>query len=117
MLTEQSRRGMLIAKEGYVRDACMFDIMAIPNEALKRVLPKVSIRMISRLISSYPRAIGRNLINVMAECLNPYTMDLLREEMDTNGRLPSLIQIREAEKEFLKTLYEEKILVETSSSK
>ncbi len=95
-----------------MRDACMFDIMELPEETLKKVLPKVSIRMVSRLITSYPRAIGRTLLNVMSQSMNPYTMELLKDEIGA-ARLPSLPQIREAEKEFLKTLYDEQVLPKT----
>ena len=91
-----------------VRDACMFDIMELPEATLKQVLPKVSIRIVSRLIASYPRAIGRTLLNVMSQCSSPMALELLREEMGA-GQFPSIHQIQEAEKEFLKTLYDEKI--------
>ena len=85
----------------------MFDIMTLPEDTLKRVLPKVSIRMVSRLISAYPRAVGRTLLTIMAQCMSAPTVDFLKEEMCT-GRLPSMYQIMEAEKEFLRTLREEK---------
>jgi hypothetical protein len=93
----------------------MFDIMGLPQETLKKVLPKVSIRIVSRLISSYPRAIGRTLMGVMSESMSPTTLEVLKDEMCT-GRLPSLHQIREAEKEFLKTLREENLLPNTKVS-
>ena len=95
-------------------EACMFDIMELPDATLKRVLPKVSIRMVSRLISAYPRAVGRTLLNAMSESMSPCTIDLLKEEIGS-GRLPTLHQIREAEKEFLHTLHEEKLLPQTQS--
>jgi hypothetical protein len=87
----------------------MFDIMGLPQETLKKVLPKVSIRIVSRLINSYPRALGRTLLSVLSESMSPTTMDLLKDEMNTSA-LPSLHQIREAEKEFLKTLRQEQVL-------
>ena len=91
------------------REVCMFDIMGLSEETLKKVLPKVSIRMVSRLISSYPRAVGRTFLGVMSTSMSPATMEMLKEEMST-GRLPSLVQIREAEREFLKTLRDEKVV-------
>ena len=94
-------------------EACMFDIMELPDDTLKKVLPKVSIRMVSRLISAYPRAVGRTLLNVMSESMSPCTIDLLKEEIST-ARLPTLLQIREAEKEFLRTLHQEKLLPQSS---
>jgi len=92
----------------------MFDIMELPEATLKQVLPKVSIRIVSRLIASYPRAIGRTLLNLMSECASPFTINLLKEEMDT-CRCPSIHQIKDAEKEFLKALYEEKIFISKTS--
>jgi hypothetical protein len=91
-----------------VHEACMFDILELPVDTLKKVLPKVSIRMVSRLICAYPRAVGRTLLHVMSESMSPCTIDLLKEEMCT-GRLPSMHQIREAEKEFVKTLRDEQL--------
>src|SRR4051794_16117244 len=90
-------------------DACMFDIMGLPDETLKKVLPKVSMRMVSRLIAAYPRAVGRNLLNVMSENMSPCTLEFLREQMGST-QLPSMFQIMEAEKEFIRTLRDEKIL-------
>ena len=87
----------------------MFDVMELSEDALRKVLPKVSIRIVSRLISCYPRAIGRTLLNVMSESMHPCTIQILRDEMETSS-MPSLVQIREAEKEFLKTISEENLL-------
>ena len=90
-------------------EACLFDIMELSEDALRKVLPKVSIRIVSRLIASYPRAVGRTLLNVMSESMHPCTIQILKEEMST-GKIPSLVQIREAEREFLRTLSQEKVL-------
>ena len=62
------------------KEACMFDIMELSEDALRKVLPKVSIRVISRLISSYPRAVGRTLLNVMSETMHPCTSQILKED-------------------------------------
>jgi hypothetical protein len=86
-----------------VAEACLFDIMSVPDETLKKVLPKVSIRMVSRLIAAYPRAVGRTLLQVLSQNSSPFTIEFLRDEMNTS-RIPTLAQIREAEKEFLMTL-------------
>ena len=53
------------------QEACMFNIMELSEDALRKVLPKISIRIVSRLISSYPRAIGRTMLNVMSETMHP----------------------------------------------
>jgi hypothetical protein len=97
-----------------VHEACMFDIMELPEKTLKKVLPKVSIRVVSRLIAAYPRAVGRTLLNAVAESMSPCTVELLKEEM-CSGRLPSMIQIVEAEKEFLRTLHQEQQTAPTTS--
>ena len=91
-----------------MHEACMFDIVGLPEDTLKQVLPKVSIRMVSRLICAYPRAVGRTLLNIMTESMSPCTIDFLKEEMCV-GRLPSMHQIREAEKEFVRTLRDEQL--------
>jgi len=93
-------------------EACLFDIMELSEEALKKVLPKVSIRIVSRLIASYPRAVGRTLLNVMSESMHPCTIQILKDEMSI-GKIPSLVQIREAEREFLRTMNQEKVLSST----
>jgi hypothetical protein len=103
------REGVQVSDE-----ASLYNIMELSEETLKQVLPKVSMRMISRLIASYPRAVGRTLMNAMSETMSPFTMEMLREEM-SSGKIPSLQQIREAEKEFLKTLYDEKILSKSAA--
>src|SRR5258706_16410380 len=97
-------------------EACLFDIMSVPEETLKTVLPKVSIRMVSRLIAAYPRAVGRTLLDVLSRNASPFTVEFLRDEM-ANGRIPSLTQIREAEKEFLMTLRAEKALPDSVTYK
>ena len=96
-----------------MQEACLFDIIGLPEDALKKVLPKVSIRMVSRLICAYPRAVGRTLLNIMSESMSPCTIDLLRDEMCV-GRLPSMHQVREAEKEYVKTLRDEKLLPQSA---
>jgi flagellar FliG-like protein len=88
-----------------VAEACLFDIMEVPADTLQRVLPKISIRTVSRLVAAYPRAVGRTLLQIMAKSMSPATIDLLKEQIDTN-RLPSSHQVYEAEKEFVKILRE-----------
>jgi hypothetical protein len=90
----------------FMNDTCMFDIMALPEESLKKALPKVSVRMISRLVTAYPRAIGRTMLTILSQTMSPMTLEFLMEEMN-NARLPTIEQIREAEREFIKTIYDE----------
>jgi hypothetical protein len=92
-------------------EACMFDIMSLPEDTLKRVLPKVSVRMVSRLIAAYPRAIGQTLLGILSQSMSPCTIEFMKDELNT-GRLPTIFQIREAEIEIIKTLREEKLTPE-----
>lgn len=90
-------------------EACMFDLMGLPQKHLQQVLPKLSARMIVRLLVAYPRVIGRTLMVVLSETMSPPTLEFLKEEMLTTG-LPSLAQIREAELQFIKIAKDEKLL-------
>ncbi len=92
-----------------MQEACMFDIMTLPEDALRKVLPKVSIRIVSRLVACYPRAIGRTLMEVMSRSVSPAALEMMKDEINT-GPLPSIHQIREAEKEFLRMLREENVV-------
>lgn len=87
---------------------CMFDILNLPDAALKKVLPKVSTRTLIRLLNAYPRTVGRTFIGLLNESLSPTAMEFLREEMSAS-QPPSLRQIREAESELVKLLHEEKL--------
>ena len=91
-----------------MQDPCLFDIMGLPEETLKRVLPKVSVRMVSHLIAAYPRAIGRTLLNMLANSMSPCTLEFMKDEMATSKQ-PSLYQIRQAEAELIKTLRDEHV--------
>jgi hypothetical protein len=102
---------MLIPKEGDMPEACMFDIMSLPEDTLKRVLPKVSIRMVSRLIAAYPRAIGQTMLSILTQSMSPCTIEFMKDEMNT-GKLPTIYQIREAEIELMKTLRQEQAIPE-----
>lgn len=98
-------------REGTVQpEACMFDIMTLPEDTLRKVLPRVSIRIVSRLVSCYPRAIGKTLLDVLSRSVSPAALEMMKDEM-ASGPLPSIYQIREAEKEFLRMLREENIVI------
>jgi len=82
---------------------CMFDIMELPQEKLKMVLPKASSRALIRLLAAYPRSAGRIFMSLLSESLSPATMEFLREELN-HAQLPSLPQIREAETELIRLI-------------
>ena len=90
-------------------ETCLFDVMDLPKESLRRVLPKASTRVIARLLSAYPRSVGRTFLAVLSETMSPITLQFLKDEMFTSP-LPSLPQIREAERELLKLIRDENVL-------
>ena len=92
-----------------VDDLCMFDIMELPEESLKKAVSKTPARMVTRLIMAYPRALGRTLSNLLAQSMSPATLEFLRDEMHS-GQLPSLAQIREAERVFIRVMHDQDLL-------
>lgn len=85
---------------------CMFDILELPQNDLKRVLPKASSRTLVRLLTAYPRSVGETFLGILRGCVSAPTLDFLREEID-RSQLPSFPQIREAESEILKIIEQE----------
>lgn len=84
-----------------MQQTCIYDIMGLPEEVLKRVLPQAPLPVVTRLITAYPRSIGQAFLCVLAENMSPAGLQFLKDEMHTS-QLPSLPQIREAERELLK---------------
>ena len=92
-------------------EACLFQIMELDERALRAVLPKASVRVLTRLITAYPRSIGRTFIEVLAETMSPATLEFMKEEIQV-AQIPSYGQIRDAERELLKIMHEEHLLTE-----
>ena len=88
---------------------CMFDILELPQESLRRVLPKASSRSLVRLLAAYPRSVGNIFLDVLRGCVSAPTLDFLKEEM-SRTQPPSFPQIREAESELLKIIQQEHIV-------
>jgi len=88
--------------------ACMFDILDLPTDSLRRVLPKASSRSLIRLVTAYPRTVGRVFMEVLTDCVSPAAMDFLKEELN-HSQSPSFPQIREAESELIKIIAEERV--------
>src|SRR4051812_37508205 len=87
---------------------CLFSIIELPEESLKRILPKASTRTLARLVLAYPRAVGRPFMNLLCELLSTPTLEFLREEVNRT-ELPSFGQIRDAEAELMKIVADEKL--------
>ena len=98
-----------------MQEACLFDIMQLPEESLRQALPKASVRVIAHLVAAYPRAIGRTLLTVLADSMSPATLKFVKDEMST-GQLPSLGQVRTAESELIKILYDQNLFPNPANS-
>src|SRR5471030_2039219 len=96
-------------------EACMLDILALPEDDLKRVLPKASTRSLAKLVTAYPRAVGRTFLSVLGQCTSSVTVDFLRDEMNSM-RIPSYPEIRQAELELMKIIQEENFQTPASSA-
>jgi hypothetical protein len=87
-------------------EACMFDILALPQVDLQKVLPKASSRSLAKLAVAYPRAAGRSFLDILGQCTSSVTVDFIRDEI--NGmQTPSYPEIRQAELEIMKIVRDE----------
>jgi hypothetical protein len=89
-------------------DACMFDILALSEEDLKRVLPKASMRCLAKLVAAYPRAVGKSFVDILDQSLSAPALEFLHEQLDLT-RTPSFAEIRQAELELMKIIHEENL--------
>jgi hypothetical protein len=89
-----------------MQETCLFEIMELPELTLKKALPKASARVIARLLSAYPRTVGRTFLSILSECLSRPTIEFLQEEVNVS-ELPSFPQIRLAEAELMKLIRDE----------
>ena len=87
-------------------EACMFNILTLPQSDLRRVLPKASARSLAKLAAAYPRAVGRTFLDILGTCTSPVTMEFIRDEIN-GARTPSYPEIRQAELELMKIIHEE----------
>jgi len=95
-------------------DMWLFEIMDLPEQTLRRALPKVSSRMLARLVCAYPRAAGRPLMEILMQCMSKPTLIFLEEEIHF-GAHPTVAEIRLAEAELAKAIREngDDVLVES----
>jgi hypothetical protein len=96
-------------------EACMFDILALPENDLRRVLPKASTRSLAKLLAAYPRTVGRTFLTVLGTCTSAVTIEFLQDEMNSM-RVPSYPEIRQAELELMKIIHEEHLEVDVASA-
>lgn len=88
-------------------EACLYNILALPQADLKRALPKASTRTLAKLVAAYPRAIGKSFLEILTECTSAITVEFVRDEINTM-RIPSYNEIKQAEQELMKIVHEEK---------
>ena len=87
-------------------EACMFDILALPDDDLERILPKASTRSLAKLVIAYPRAAGRTFLEILTRCMSAATLEFIQDEMGTT-KIPSYPEIRQAEMELMQIVREE----------
>ena len=87
-------------------ESCIYDVMGLPKDILKRVLPKASTRSVTRLITAYPRSLGESFLEMLSKGMSPVALEFLNEEIHCS-QLPSLAQIRDAEREIMKLIHED----------
>jgi hypothetical protein len=92
-----------------MQDACVFALMKLPAQVLRKILLKGSIRMIKSLVIAYPQAMGATILDALAPAVSPATLKVLVEEV-SKGQILTPSQIKNAECEFIKLVNEEKIL-------
>ena len=98
-------------------DACMMDILALPQDDLKKILPKASTRSLAKLVIAYPRSFGKSFLEILMECTSARTIAFIQEEIGMM-RIPSYVEIRSAESEIMKIIRDEHLedrLVPTQS--
>lgn len=87
-------------------EACIFEILDLPQDDLKKVLPKASTRSLAKLVVAYPRAVGKAFLEILTECLSAPTIAFIEEEVGLM-HIPTYPEIRTAELEIMKIIREE----------
>jgi hypothetical protein len=87
-------------------EPCMMDILTLPQDDLRKVLPKASARSLAKLALAYPRAVGKTFIDILKECMSAPTIAFIQEEIVVM-RIPSYVEIRTAESEIMKIIRDE----------
>lgn len=87
-------------------EPCLFEILDLSEENIRKVLPKTSTRSIIRLGVAYPRTAGRYLLNAISRCMSRPTLLFFQEEMNA-APPPTYEQIRSAERELARIIRQE----------
>src|SRR5437016_463094 len=84
-------------------------IRRLPQANLGAALLKGSMRMVKYLIIGHPQAVGATLLDSLVSRVSPATFRRLTEEI-SECQILTPEQIRSAETEFFKILYDEKLI-------
>jgi hypothetical protein len=87
-------------------EVCLLDILSAPEATLKRALPRVSTRMLARLVNAYPRVAGRTFLALLTDVMSAPTLHFLKDEIYSTG-VPTMREIYQAEAELMKLVREE----------
>jgi flagellar motor switch protein FliG len=87
-------------------EACMMDILTLPQDDLKKVLPKASTHSLVKLVLAYPRTASKTFFETLKGCMSAPTIAFIQEEIEAM-RTPSYVEIRSAESEIMKIIRDE----------
>jgi flagellar motor switch protein FliG len=87
-------------------EACMMDILTLPESDLKKILPKASTRSLAKLVIAYPRSAGKTFLDLLKGCMSAHTIAFIQEEIIVM-KIPSYGEIRTAESEIMKIIQDE----------
>jgi len=93
----------------------MLEILDLPDESLRRVLPKASTRLLIQLITAYPRTVGKVFVSLLEHSVSAQTLNFIQEQMMRND-MPSIVQIREAETELGRIIHAEHLTQEQKAT-
>jgi flagellar motor switch protein FliG len=99
-------RGHTFPEDKHMAEACMFEILDLTEDDLKKVLPKASTRSLAKLVLAYPRAFGKTFLEILTACVSDRTIAFIQEEVGLM-RIPSYPEIRTAESEIMKIIRDE----------
>ncbi len=91
-----------------MQEACLFDVLELSTESLKRVLTQISSRSLVRLLRGYPRTVHPSFMALLNDSMSPATMMFLNEEI-VKSESPTFEQIRGAESELINIVQLEKL--------
>lgn len=84
---------------------CLFDVLSLPEFALRRILQNSDWRAVSRMMATYPRVAGKLLEPIVKEIFTTEQRVGIDQEIQANP-WPTPAEILEAEQELLRTANE-----------